>query len=787
MRMDSTVGRKKRRTNIPICLKSHNNKQIYLKGVQILKIRERLISLVTTLVLCLSVLPSTGFAAEDFIIQNGVLTGYIGPGGSVIIPDGVDAIGDEVFSHCTSLTSVTIPGSVTEIGFEAFYACTNLTNVTISNGVSTIGHSAFALCTSLASINIPDSVTQIDQYAFWACSSLTKVTVGNGLLSIGYKAFADCTSLNNIAIPAGVTISSNAFSNTHIEEIGGTPTGAGMIAMLPSPPPKVIIPEDISQVEYWSRHNAENWSLPQSKDSIFQQIKSLVKQLTDGRNSETEKAKAIYNWVSSNIAYDWEDYKGGQSTSKGDAFYVFYFRTGVCGGYAILSHFMLTIAGLPVAYIAGDAGGPHAWNAVYADGRWIEFDATWGMWDMPPSYHSSIDNISLRNDIFLEIIRNDGSIDHQMWNLHDYPSEITVPDGVTDVTFIDMDGLTSVTLPNGMTEIGTCAFEKCTNLTRVIVPTSVTKIGYRAFAYCSGLTSIPISSGVTEIGGEAFSNCTGLTNMTFPDNVTKIGNAAFSYCTNLTSVTIPASVTKIDMSAFYSCTNLKSVVIANGNAEIGELAFSKYYSPGGYLPLRGLTVYSTAGGKVENYCKETGIHFVAIVAGFTDIPDTSSNAWFVEAANWAVARGITTGSGDNTFSPDNTCTNAQILVFLYRAYGEPEPTVTNPFINLAGSEYYYKAALWAYQNGMVPGSTFKADIPCTRSMTVTYLWQAAGSPSPTTVASFSDVPADAFYAKAVAWAVERGITNGINATTFSPDATCTRSQIVTFLYRDRVD
>lgn len=494
-----------------------------------MKSSKRLLSIMLALALILTLLPAASAqAASGFIIENGVLTKYTGPGGDVVIPDGVVKIGDEAFSHCASLTSVTIPGSVNEIGFEAFYACTNLANAMISNGVSIIGHSAFAMCFGLTSIEIPGSVTEIDQYAFWACENLTEVTIGNGSVSIGYKAFADCDSLTDIDVPAGATITSGAFASTPVEEVAGVPTGAGLIAMLPSPPPEAIIPASISEVEYWSRHDAGNWSLPQSKESVFQQIKSLAKRLTEGKSGEAEKAKAIY---------DWEDYRGGESTSKGDAFYVYYYRTGVCGGYAILAHLMLTLAGFPVAYIAGDAGGPHAWNAVYADGRWIEFDATWGMWDLPPSYHSSIDNISFRNGVFLEVIRDDGSMDCQMWNLYDYPSEITVPAGVTKVTFIDMDGLASVTLPDGMTEISICAFEKCTSLADVVLPASVTTIGTRAFAYCSGLTDIPISGSVAVIGNEAYSNCTGLTNVALPGGVTQIGDAAFSYCANLNSIT----------------------------------------------------------------------------------------------------------------------------------------------------------------------------------------------------------------------------------------------------------
>lgn len=755
-----------------------------------MKIRRRLVSLITALMLCLSVLPSVAVAAGDFIIQNDVLTKYTGSGGNVIIPGGVDKIGDEAFSNCTGLISVTIPGSVTEIGFEAFYACTNLTDVTISNGVSIIGQSAFAMCTGLTNIVIPDSVAEIDQYAFWACTNLTSVTVGKGLISIGYKAFADCDRLTDIAIPVETIISSGAFSNTPIEEIGGTPTGAGLIAMLPSPPPEVIIPENISQVEYWSQHNAENWSLPQSKESVFQQIKDLVKQLTDRKNSATERAKAIYNWVSSNIAYDWHDYSGGESTAKRDAFYTFYYRTGICSDYVKLTHFMFTVAGLPAASILSDSLN-HAWNAVYADGRWILLDATWGEWDTSPSYHQDISQIVFQNGVFLGIIRSDGSIDYQMWNLHDYPSEVTVPDGVTDITFIDMKDLTSITLPNGMTEISTCAFEKCINLTNVIVPASVTKIGYRAFAYCSGLTNIPISNSVTEIGGEAFSNCTGLTSVTLPNSVTTIGNAAFSYCTNLATITIPSSVTKIDKSAFYSCTNLKSVVIANGNAEIGELAFSKYYSSGGYQAIRGLTIYSTAGGKVEKYCKENGIAFIADSDGFTDIPDTSANTWYTEAMKWAIERDIITNTTVTAFNPDNPCTRAQIVTFLWRAVGSPtHQSSTKLFVDVPPSSYCYDAVLWAVEQGITTGTsttTFSPDDTVTRGQAVTFLHRAAGSPAVGDDNPFRDVATNAYYIRAVQWAVSKGITTGTGNANFSPDNNCTCAQIITFLYRSQAN
>lgn len=166
---------------------------------------------------------------------------------------------------------------------------------------------------------------------------------------------------------------------------------------------------------------------------------------------------------------------------------------------------------------------------------------------------------------------------------------------------------------------------------------------------------------------------------------------------------------------------------------------------------------------------------------FTDVVATSP---YYAAIQWAVKENITAGTTATTFAPGATCTNAQILTFLWRAKGQPAPTIANPFTDVKESNYYYKAALWAYENNMVAGTDFNAATPATRSQTVTYLWTLAGKPSAAKSIAFTDVDDDADYAKAVAWAVEKGITTGTSAATFAPDATCTRGQIVTFLYRD---
>lgn len=164
--------------------------------------------------------------------------------------------------------------------------------------------------------------------------------------------------------------------------------------------------------------------------------------------------------------------------------------------------------------------------------------------------------------------------------------------------------------------------------------------------------------------------------------------------------------------------------------------------------------------------------------------DVAAGAYYYDAVQWAVSRQITAGTTATTFSPNTTCTNGQILTFLWRAKGQPEPTISNPFTDVGESAYYYKAALWAYENGMVSGASLGADTPCTRSQTVTYLWKLAGQPAAASASAFADVEGGAEYAQAVSWAVEQGITSGTSATTFAPDGTCTRGQIVTFLYRD---
>ena len=166
---------------------------------------------------------------------------------------------------------------------------------------------------------------------------------------------------------------------------------------------------------------------------------------------------------------------------------------------------------------------------------------------------------------------------------------------------------------------------------------------------------------------------------------------------------------------------------------------------------------------------------------YTDVP---LNAYYAQPVRWAVEKKVTSGTGSTTFSPNATCTQAQILTFLWRAAGSPEPAGPNDFSNAAvtAGQYYYEALLWAYENGVVDDPDLDPDGPCTRSDVVTYLWKLDGSPAAESESVFTDVSSAAPYAAAVQWAVKNAITTGTSATTFTPAATCTRGEIVTFLY-----
>lgn len=417
------------------------------------------------------------------------------------------------------------------------------------------------------------------------------------------------------------------------------------------------------------------------------------------------------------------------------------------------------------------------------------------------------------------------------------PRNMTI---IADNVFGFCRNLKDITIPYGITEIGASAFYYCTNLKNITIPNSVTKIDGGAFGRC-GLTSITIPASVTDIENDAFGGCSNLPEIkvdpantyfeskdgllystgkdeTFlgkirlisypagkkdpvfviPEGVLQVNsftacnnllhitwrssNSKFAGwfatdCKNLKSITIPVSIQSIQAppphetqpreTLFPGCDNISDIYYPGTEAQWNAITKSPEYI------FDGLTIhYNSTGPNSQSVTSPAA-------PAFTDVPD---DAYYAAPVAWAVENEITTGTSDTAFSPKQDCTNAQILTFLWRACGKPEPTIDNPFTNKI-SDTYLQAAVWAYEKGMVSGDTFDASELCTRAMAMTYIWQSAGSPAPGEAAAFTDVPADAAYAQAVAWAVEQDVTTGASQTEFSPDGVCSRGQIVTFLHR----
>ncbi len=303
---------------------------------------------------------------------------------------------------------------------------------------------------------------------------------------------------------------------------------------------------------------------------------------------------------------------------------------------------------------------------------------------------------------------------------------------------------------------------------------------------------------------------------------TRSGSYAFRYWTDGTTtyaagaeytVTKKATLTAVwsytgssssssSSSSYYA---ISTPTVANGSVSVTPSSASKgttvtiTVKPNDGYELDKLTITDKDGNHLSLSDKGNGKYTFTMPAGKVNVDaafskiaagvnfrDVAQNAYYYDAVQWAVEKGITEGTSATTFSPDASCTRAQMVTFLWRAAGSPAPkSAANPFKDVSANDYYYSAVLWAVENGITSGTgadTFSPGATVTRGQTVTFLYRAAGSPA-VSGGSFSDVAADAYYANAVAWASQHNITSGVGNGNFAPNADCTRAQIVTLLYR----
>ena len=427
---------------------------------------------------------------------------------------------------------------------------------------------------------------------------------------------------------------------------------------------------------------------------------------------------------------------------------------------------------------------------------------------------------------------------------------IGYPSGKTDTTYI---------VPNGVKYVGDWVFSECYRLVNITLPDELLIIGGSAFYACTGLKSITIPNSVKYIGGIAFELCENIQTITIPSGVEEIGEETFMQCTSLKSINIPKSVTKIGNSAFDCCDSLTDVYYEGSSSQWRSINIAEYntaltsanihfnshvhtyegytvtsptctepgytthkctscdysYNDSYIEPLghnyteevtaptcteRGYTTYTCSvcgdsykGSYVDplghNYkngtCTRCGVKDPNYKpqANFTDV---AAGSYCYDAVQWAVANGITNGTDATHFSPNAGCTRGQVVTFLWRAAGEPTVGGNVGFVDVTPGSYCYEAVKWAVANGITKGTDathFSPNATCTRGQVVTFMYRAAGEPTVGGSNGFVDVAAGSYCYNAVQWAVANGITKGTDTTHFSPNATCTRGQVVTFLYR----
>ena len=599
---------------------------------------------------------------RDFIIQNGVLEQYNGPGGDVVIPEGVTEIGYPAFRNCTSLTSIVIPKTVVQLNKFAFSGCTGLTKVEIAPGNKcfhienglviapkrrTLLFALSGLTSAVlpASVTIPEGIVKIECYAFVECASLTDVTIPASVAKIESFAFEGCNTLEKITILGKPEIGKKAF-----------PASVAVIVAEQLRMEDYTVPANKQAAArgFALRYAAGETLSEDYRADCLKYIKSRKKTLYPAALQDPallhvmlgekmvpkvdlpdliEQAAALGSaeMTAMLLAYQEQQLKPGEREQREE--------TKTQREMDFLLTGTLTAAEAKKSWRYGKDKEGNLWILGYK-GRETQVEV--------PAF--------IGKDKVVGIDRAAFSPDahHLTEEIRTMRREITavrLPETIVIIgghAFQNCTALASVTLSEGIRKIGPCAFQDCTSLTDMTLPCSLQEIGECAFAGCTNLAGVTIPGGVYEISTDAFSGCTGLVSMeispenkqfyvengllisrkkksvrfalrgaasvSIPEEVTGIGVYAFQKFTSLTRVTIPESVKEIGWYAFADCTALTSVTIPEGVAKIGWYAFS------GCTGLTSVTIPSSM-TEISNYAFSgcTNLASVTIPEGVTKI------------------------------------------------------------------------------------------------------------------------------------------------------------------------
>ena len=677
------------------------------------RIASLLLALVMVLGLAVNVSAYEEYTCGDWtytLVNSGAsITGYTGSDAELVIPATLD--GHNVVSIDDNALWY---GSYTSIQFPAT--------------LRTIGTGAFMECRKLTSVEIPGTVTSIHSMAFYNCFSLTSVTLGDGITTVGGGAF-QCTGLTSVTIPASVTSIGHQAFGIGTEESYDDYVDDFVIYGVPGS----------AAEEYAAEFHRTFVPIAGENKDMCGVATYWTFDETTGKLTVSGSG-GIFDFDTDNKA-PWHSFKDQITTVE--------IRNGVSyiGEDAFFECRNLTSVTLPDTLVS--IGG----NAFAYCRKLSQVNFPFGL-----------ENIGWQ--AFVRTALTQVELPDTLWLIQ-------------GCAFAGCEQLTYVKLPKALVDVGEEVFRGCTALTTVVMPkmSDLESLNTGLFLDCDGLTNVDFVS-TSLIGNRMFAACDGLTELTFPAHTWVIGQLAFNWCVNLRTVTIHENIYWIQEAAFANCESLNTVIF-QGNAPSIELEAFRDDT---------LTAYYPAGNDTwtEDVLQNYGGNITWVAYEPLDFTDVPVNTFYYAPVAWALENNITTGTTATTFNPSGECMRAQIVTFLWRAAGSPVVEAENPFTDVKETDFYYNAVLWAVENGITTGTsdtTFSPTKTCSRAEVVTFLWRANGKPDASAANPFEDVADTDFFHTAVLWAVEKGITNGMDAAHFGSLNICNRAQVVTFLYR----
>ena len=655
---------------------------------------------------------------------------------NVVVPEGIKYIGADAFNaystqtpnNMETLKSITLPESLVSIGKTAFRACKSLKSITIPKNVSEIGGGAFSSCSSLTSVEILGPVKELTGTSgvFSGCTALKNVTLPDTLTSLGNGAFNGCKALEEINLPKGLTeIGREAFNGCESLK-------------------EAIIPSGVTKIPDFAFTGClalEKVELPEGITSIGEYAFDLTVDKTGNGDFVNENPKLKFINIPSTVTSISGNFLGGVKANGGTA--------------------LIFEGNTPPSFetdaLAGISGEGVNQPTVYYPAEAVE------------AYTAEGSALVTNN---LVSAPEEGEENNNQYSLTVTPSATSVYENNT-ISFTVESTLpqdAALTVESSDTTVATAALSSDQK--------SITVTGVK-----EGTATITVSIKLGDVVLDSDS-----VTVTVDERGTSGGGGG------------GGSSSSGDYIVSVDKTTHGKVTVSPSRADKGDTVTITVKPDTGY-ELDELTVTDKDGDEIKLTEKDDNKFTfkmpgskVTVEASFKLIEtepenpftDISKSDYFYDAVLWAADKGITSGVTDTLFAPNVSCTRAQMVTFLWRANGSPVVDYAMNFTDVPADAYYADAVRWAVSKGITCGTsatTFAPDMTVTRSQTVTFLYRAAGTPA-VSGGSFADVDANAYYADAVAWAVAEGITSGTSATTFSPNAPCTRAQIVTFMYRD---